>query len=54
MLDEVTPQKLKAFEVSTEEYSVVLVSLLKSLNGPGSNGLKLLLGYHKLLVLLQC
>ena len=54
MLGEVTPQKLKAFEVPTEEYSVVLVSLLESLNEPGSNGLKLLFGCQKLLVLLQC
>ena len=45
MLDEITPQKLEAFEVPTEEYSVVLVGLLKALNGSGSDGLKLLLGY---------
>ena len=45
MLDEIMPQKLEAFEVPTEEYSVVLVGLLKALNRSGSNGLKLLLGY---------
>ena len=45
MLDEITPQKLEAFEVPTEEYSVVLISLLKALNGSSSDGLKLLLGY---------
>ena len=45
MLDEITPQKLEAFEVPTEEYSVVLVGLLKALNGSGSDGLKLLLSY---------
>ena len=44
MLDEITSQKLEAFEVPTKEYSIVLVSLLKALNGSGSNGLKLLLG----------
>ena len=45
VLDETTPQKLKAFEVPTEKYSVVLVSLLKALNRPGGDGLKLLLGH---------
>ena len=54
MLDEVTPQKLKTFEVPTEEYSVVLVNLLKTFDEPGSDGFKLLLGCQKLLVLLQC
>ena len=44
VLDEITPQKLEAFEVPTEKYSVVLVSLLKSLNGPSNDGLKLVLG----------
>ena len=45
VLDKITPQKLKAFEVPTEKYSVVLIGLLKALNGSGSDGLKLLLGY---------
>ena len=44
MLDEITSQKLETFEVPTKEYSTVLVSLLKALNGSGNNGLKLLLG----------
>ena len=44
MLDEITPQKLEAFEVPSKEYSVVLVSLLKTFNRFGSDGLKLLLG----------
>ena len=52
MLDEVPPQKLKAFKVPVEEHSVVLVSLLESLDGPGSNSLELLLGSQKLIVLL--
>ena len=45
VLDEITPQKLEAFEVPTEKYSVVLVGLLKALNESVSDGLKLLLGY---------
>ena len=45
VLDEITPQKLEAFEVPTEKYSVVLVSLLKALDESVSDGLKLLLGY---------
>ena len=53
MLDEVPSQKLEAFKVSTEEYCVVLVNLLESLNRPGSDSLELLLGYLKLVVLLQ-
>ena len=54
VLDEITPQKLETFEVPTEKYSVILVSLLKSFNGPSSDGLKLVLGHQKLLVLFQC
>ena len=45
VVDEITPQKLEAFEVPTEKYSVVLVSLLKALDESVSDGLKLLLGY---------
>ena len=44
MLDKITSQKLEAFEVPTKEYRVVLVSLLKALNGSSSNGFKPLLG----------
>ena len=54
VLDEITPQQLKAFKVLTEEHNVVLVSLLKSFNGPSSDGIKLVLGHQKLLVLFQC
>ena len=53
VLNEVAPQQLKAFKVSTEEYGVVLVSLLESFNGPGRNGLELVLGHQKLLILFQ-
>ena len=53
MLNEVAPQQLEAFKVSTEEYGVVLVSLLESFNGPSRNGLELVLGHQKLLILFQ-
>ena len=54
VFDEIMPQKLESFEVPTEKYSVVLVGLLKALNGSGGDGLKLFLSYQKLLVLFQC
>ena len=44
VLDEIRPQKLKAFKVPNKEHYVVLVSLLKRLDGPSSNGLEFLLG----------
>ena len=43
VLDKVLPQELKSFEVPIEEHSIVLFSLLKSLNGLSSNGLEFLL-----------
>ena len=43
MLDEVPPQKLKTLEVPTEEHCVVLVSLLKRLDGSSGNGFEFLL-----------
>ena len=53
MLDKIPLEKLKTFKVPTEEYCVVLVSLLESLDGPSSNSFELLLGSQKLVVLLQ-
>ena len=44
VLDEVAPQELKSLEVSTEEHSIVLISLLEGFNGLSSNGLNFLLG----------
>ena len=44
VLDEVSPQELKPFEVLAEEHSIVLFSLLESLNSFSSYGLDLLLG----------
>ena len=54
VLDEVSPQELKSFEVPTKEHSIVLFSLLKSLNGLSSNGLEFLLHLLKLFVLFHC
>ena len=53
MVDEVSPQKLEPLELLAEKYSVVLLSLLKALDGLGSNTFDLLLGGCKLLVFLQ-
>ena len=53
MLDEVPSQELKAFVVLAEEYSIVLISLLKGLDGLGCDDLYFLLYRLKLLVLLQ-
>ena len=50
VLDKVSPQELKSFEVPTKEYSIVLFSLLKTLNGLSSNGLDLFFGCLELLV----
>ena len=46
-------KELKALLVLAEEHSVVLPSLLESLNGLGSNSLYILLRSLELLVLLQ-
>ena len=46
-------KELEAFVVLAEEHSVVLLSLLESLNSLGSNNLYLLLHGLELLVLLQ-
>ena len=46
-------KELEALVVLAEEHSVVLLSLLESLNGLGSNNLYLLLHSLELLVLLQ-
>ena len=40
MLDEVPPQEFETLEVPAEQDRVVLISRLKSFNGPGSNRLK--------------
>ena len=53
MLDEVPPQELEAFVVLVEEHSIILVSLLKGLDGLGCDGLYFLLYSLELLVLLQ-
>ena len=53
MLDYVSSKELKALVAPTEEHNVVLLSLLKSLDGLGSNGLYLLLCSLELLILLQ-
>ena len=46
-------KELEALVVLAEEHSVVLLNLLESLNGLGSNSLYLLLHGLELLVLLQ-
>ena len=46
-------KELKALVVPVEEHSVVLLSLLESLNSLGNNGLYLLLRSLELLVFLQ-
>ena len=53
VLDEVSPQKLEPFEVPAEEHSIVLISLLESLDGLSSYGLNLLLSSQELLVLFK-
>ena len=53
MLDQVPTKELKVLVVPTEEHSVVLLSLLESLNGLGSNSLYLLLRGLELLILFQ-
>ena len=53
MIDEVSPQKLEPFEVPAEEHSIVLISLLESLDGLSSYGLNLLLSSQELLVLFK-
>ena len=54
MFDQVPTKELKALVVPAEEYSVVLLSLLESFDGLGSNGLQLLLSSLELLILLLC
>ena len=54
MFDQVLTKELKALVVPAKEYSVVLLSLLESFDGLGSNGLQLLLSSLELLILLQC
>ena len=41
MLDQVSTEELEALEVLAEEHGIVLVSLLESLDGLGSNSLQL-------------
>ena len=53
VLDEIAPQELESFEVPTEEHNIVLLNLLKGLNGLSSNGLDLLLGRLELFVFLH-
>ena len=54
MFNQVLTKELKAFVVLAKEYNVVLLSLLESLDGLGSNGLHLLLCSLELLIFLQC
>ena len=53
MLDQVPTKELKTLVVPTEEHSDVLLNLLESLNGLGSNNLYLLLYNLQLLILFQ-
>ena len=54
MFNQVLTKELKAFVVLAKEYNVVLLSLLESLDGLGSNSLHLLLHSLELLIFLQC
>ena len=53
MFDQGPTKELKTLVILTEEYNVVLLNFLESLNGLGSNGLHLLLHSLELLVFLQ-
>ena len=53
VLNKISSQKLKPFEVPAEEHSIVLFSLLETFNGLDSYSFDLLFGSQELLVLLH-